>query len=283
MAKPTSADVLINQALVIESESAQDAGSLGFMARAMVQATLPHRAVAGNEFVRKNGNYTLTIVSPTAIGLPYGSIPRLLLAWIATEALKTDSRELELGGSLSSFMAELGLSRQGSNISSLKRQTRKLFAASIWATYNNRDRTTEINYRLADHQDLWWGARSPDQAGLWKSTVTLSQPFFDEIKQHPIPVDMRALHALRRSPLALDIYMTLTHRASYQKKTSIIPWSGLAMAFGSDYAQLRQFKAAFTAELKKVVTVYGGIKVDVLPEGLEIRPSKTHISKKSKP
>jgi hypothetical protein len=41
-------DSLINQALAIEDESAQDAGSLGFMARAMVQATLPHRKVEGN-------------------------------------------------------------------------------------------------------------------------------------------------------------------------------------------------------------------------------------------
>jgi hypothetical protein len=282
MARINRADALINQALVIESESAQDAGSLGFMARAMVQATLPHKAVKGNEFIRKNGNYSLTIMSPSAVGLPYGSIPRLLLAWVTTEALRTDSRELELGDSMSAFMAELGLSRQGSNIASLKTQTRRLFASSIWATYKDRDKVIDTNYRLADQAVLWWGAKSPDQAGLWKSEVILSQPFFDEIKQHPIPVDMRALHALKRSPLALDIYMTLTHRASYQTKTSVIPWSGLAMAFGSDYAELRNFKTAFIAELKKVVTVYGAIRVNILPEGLEIRPSLTHISRKPK-
>ena len=102
-------DILINRALAIEDEMALDADALGFMARAMVQATLPHSKVEGNEFTRKNGNYSLTILSPSAIGLPYGSVPRLLLAWVTTEAVKTQSRELELGDSLSGFMRELDL------------------------------------------------------------------------------------------------------------------------------------------------------------------------------
>ena len=105
----TKLDALINQALAIEDEQTQDAGALGFMARAMVQATLPHRAVAGNEFTRRNGNFTLTLLSPSSIGLPYGAVPRLLLAWVTTEAVKTKSRELELGDSMAAFMAQLGV------------------------------------------------------------------------------------------------------------------------------------------------------------------------------
>ena len=102
-------DALINKALAIEDEQAQAVGALGFMARAMVQATLPHKKVVGNEFERRNGNYTLTLLAPSKIGLPYGTIPRLLLAWLTTEAVKTQSRELELGDSLSGFMRELDM------------------------------------------------------------------------------------------------------------------------------------------------------------------------------
>ena len=125
-------DLLINRALAIEDEMALDADALGFMARAMVQATLPHSKVAGNEFTRKNGNYSLTILSPSTIGLPYGSVPRLLLAWVTTEAVKTKSRELELGDSLSGFMRELDLVPTGGrwgSISRLKEQTKRLFAS----------------------------------------------------------------------------------------------------------------------------------------------------------
>ena len=55
-------DALINKALAIEDEQAQEVEALGFMARAMVQATLPHKKVVGNEFERRNGNYTLTLL-----------------------------------------------------------------------------------------------------------------------------------------------------------------------------------------------------------------------------
>jgi hypothetical protein len=78
---PQSIDALINQALAIEDKQAREAWALGFMARSMVRATLRHRKTKGNEFIRVNGSYSMTIMAPSVIGLPYGTIPRLLLAW----------------------------------------------------------------------------------------------------------------------------------------------------------------------------------------------------------
>lgn len=282
---PQSIDSLINQALAIEDEQAQEAGALGFMARAMVQATLPHRKVDGNEFERRNGSFTLTLQAPSKIGLPYGSIPRLLLAWVTTEAVKTKSRELELGDSMSSFMAELGLTPTGGangSITRLKNQTRRLFSATITAAYEDGEQVADMGYRLADRSVLWWHSKDPEQAGLWKSTVTLSEHFFNEVIDRPVPIDMRAIKALKQSPMALDIYTWLTYRASYLKRPTVIPWSSLALQFGSNYAQLRQFKAAFLDELKKVVLVYGQVQVEATEHGLIVKPSLTHISKKPK-
>ena len=146
-------DSLISDALAIEAESARDAGALGFMARAMVQATLPHKKVDGVEFERKNGAFSLSLLAPARIGLPYGSIPRLLLAWTTTEAVKTKSRELELGDSMSSFMAELGLTATGGktgSITRLKNQTRRLFTATVAASYEDENHVEDMGYRLAD-------------------------------------------------------------------------------------------------------------------------------------
>jgi hypothetical protein len=277
---PKTVDSLINQALAIQDESAQDAGSLGFMARAMVQATLPHRKVEGTYFERRNGAFTLSMLASPKIGLPYGSVPRLLLAWVTTEAVKTKERELELGDSMSAFMAELGMSRQGSNITSLKNQTRRLFNATVSATYQEGRNTQDIGYRLADKTVLWWHSKDPEQAGLWKSSVTLSEAFFSEIIDRPVPIDMRAIKALKQSPLALDIYATLTYRMSYLKKPTVIPWSALAFQLGSDYSRLRAFKEAFIVELRKVMLVYSGVRVEVQDDGLKIIPSLTHIPMK---
>src|SRR4029450_1558331 len=84
-----------------EGEEAKRAGALGYMARAMVQATMPHRKPAESFFERTNGAFTLTMMAPPKVGLPYGSMPRLLMAWLTTEAVRTKSRELILGDTLS--------------------------------------------------------------------------------------------------------------------------------------------------------------------------------------
>ena len=288
MAKITPAvEQLISEALAIEAESAQDAGALGFMARAMVQATLPHRKVAGSHFQRRNGNFTLTLLAPPEPGLPYGSVPRLLLAWLTTEAVRTKQRELELGDSLSSFMRELSMVPTGGrwgSITRLKDQTGRLFGSTVSLTYSDADKRAEKGFRLADESVLWWDPKTPDQASLWKSTVTLSEKFFAEVTERPVPVDMRALRALKKSSLALDIYTTLTHRASYLTKPSTVTWAGLAGQFGSDYAELRDFKKAFIAELRKVSTVYAGVNVEVTDVGLVIKPTLTQVPpKKIKP
>ena len=104
---------LIEAALAIEAEDAQHAGTLGFIARVLVQATLPHSKPVGNEFIRRNGIVELTILSPSTVGLPYGSIPRLLLSWLTKEAVRTRSPVLELGPTLSAFMEKLDLIRCG--------------------------------------------------------------------------------------------------------------------------------------------------------------------------
>ena len=176
-----SVEQLIADTLAIEADAAQTVGALGFLARAMVQATLPHRKVAGNEFERKNGAYTLHLLAPAKIGLPYGTVPRLLLAWLTTEAVRTKSRELFLGDTLSRFMAELDMVPTGGrwgSITRLKDQTARLFASTVSATYDNKQSHTEAGFRLADRSTLWWDAKTPEQAGLWESSVKLSETFY---------------------------------------------------------------------------------------------------------
>lgn len=276
-------DQLIAETLAIEAEAAQEAGAMGFMARALVQATLPHKRVKGPEFTRRNGAYTLSLLAPSHIGLPYGTVPRLLLAWMTTEAVKTRQREIVLGDSLSGFMRELDMVPTGGRwgtVGRLKDQTRRLFASSISASYADQEKVAETGYRLADKSLLLWDGANADQAGLWQSTVTLTEGFYREVIEHPVPVDMRAIRALKRSPMALDIYCWLTYRASYAKRPSSIPWAALAVQFGAEYGRVRDFKASFLAELRKVTLVYPGASLEATESALLIRPSKPHISRR---
>ena len=83
----------------------------GFMARLMALCSLP-RTNPGNrkEYKRVNGPYRLYMQAGPENKLPYGSLPRLLLAWVSTEVVRTQSRELILGSSLAEFMRKLGIS-----------------------------------------------------------------------------------------------------------------------------------------------------------------------------
>ena len=282
--KPGDAiEKLIADTMAMEAEAAQDAGALGFMARALVQATLPHKKVTGPEFTRRNGAYTLTLLAPSHIGLPYGTVSRILLAWMTTEAVRTQSRELVLGDNLSKFMRALDLVPTGGRwgtVGRLKDQSRRLFASTVSATYADKEKYAETGYRLADKSVLWWDGGNADQAGLWQSTVTLTEGFYREVTEHPIPVDLRAIRALKRSPMALDIYCWLTYRASYAKRDSTIPWPALAVQFGAEYGRVRDFKAAFLTELRKVNLVYPEARLAVTDTGLLVKPSRPHIARK---
>jgi hypothetical protein len=278
---------LFQTALEIEAEEAKQAGALGYMARALVQATMPHKKQTANEFIRKNGAFTLSILAPSKIGLPYGVIPRLLMAWVTTDAIRNKCRVLSLGDSLSGFMQELGLVPTGGRwgtITRLKDQIRRLFTSSISCSYTDNVHESELGFRIADCHDLWWDPKSPDQCSLFESTVTLSAAFYQEVISRPVPIDVRVLKVLSRSPLAIDIYCWLTYRMSYLNKKIQIPWQTLQIQFGSDYAGnvqgTRDFKRAFLRELKKIDVLYRDANLETNDGCLVLLPSKPHILKK---
>ena len=84
-------------------------------------------------YVRCNGPYTLVMNAGGLYKLPFGNLPRLLLAWVSTEAVRTQSRELVLGKSLSEFMRKLDIHTQsggrGGVRTRLRNQMRRLFIA----------------------------------------------------------------------------------------------------------------------------------------------------------
>lgn len=273
---------LFEEALGLDLDDASRRGTLGYMARAMVQATIPHKNVAGTEFVRTNGAFSMSIQAPASTGIPYGTIPRLLMAWVTTEAVRTREPVLELGPSLSHFMRQLDLVPTGGrwgSVPRLKKQMERLFSSTISLNYAGQRAHAGMGLRVAKEYLLWWDPARPEQATLWMSTVTLSRDFFDEITDRPVPINMGALKCLKRSPFALDIYTWLTYRMSYLRQPTVIPWEALQTQFGADYHLTRQFKAAFLGHLRSVVTVYRDAKITEATGGLELRPSPTHAKR----
>lgn len=286
MSKDQDADIgmerVVEDALALEAEEAKREGALGYFARLLVQTTMPHSRPTSNEFERRNGQLVMTMMAPSRIGLPYGTYPRLLMAWLTTQAVRTKSRELELGNSLSQFMQRLDLDVTGGTkgtVTVLRRQLTRLFSTSIHWSWEGQGRASWGGIQPVEEATLWWDVKQPEQVAMWKSSVTLTERFFREIIERPVPVNMVALKALarERSPMALDVYNWLTYRMSYLRKDQLVPWALLQLQFGGDYARTRKFKENFLQRLKLVKQVYPDAKLSVGREGLVLSPSPSHI------
>ena len=154
----------VNQ-LVTASEADPD---LGFMARLLALCSLP-RTNPGNRwrYIRQNGPYKLIMISGGDTKLPFGNLPRLLLAWVCTEAVRTQSRELVLGSSLSEFMRKLGMAPVGGGTTGartrLRNQIDRLFAAQISLIYEDKQHKSRVSSLVADRAALWWNPKRPDE------------------------------------------------------------------------------------------------------------------------
>lgn len=280
-------DRLISQYLAIEAESAKEAGMLAYMARSLVMATLPHTKPKGHIFQRINGDFTLTMIGNPKFGLPYGSLPRLLLAWMTTEAKKKKSPVLHLGKSFSAFLKIMKISKSGGvrgDATRFREQMLRLFATHVSCIYQNNQKGVcrAEQFMVTRSFKLWWSPLKQEGSEFTpESMITLANDFFEEITYRPIPIDFRMLQALRRSPLQIDIYVWLTYRFYYLKKPTLISWYLLSQQFGSNYAcnsqGLRDFKRNFLKALHVVKVMYQAASIELETEGIVLKPSKTHV------
>lgn len=247
----------------------------GFMNRIFAQISLPHSKLEASTFTRKSGNFTLDIISDPKIGLPYGTYPRLLLAWICTEATLKQTTKLELGSNQSEFMRKLDISRQGSTIAMLKDQTNRLVNSLFRITIEGENSRARKNILIADSSFEFWETHN----GGWETHLNLNEKFLEELLAHPVPLDLSILHAIRKSPLAMDVYTWIAYR-TYLVYTSggrpvKIPWESLQAQFAATYGQnadqslltvdeiikketqaLIDFRRKFLLSLKKLATYY---------------------------
>ena len=138
---------------------------LGFMARMLVLCSLP-RTNPGNrlQYKRTNGPYSLIMTATGNHNLPFGNLPRLILAWVCTEAVRTQSREIVLGSSLSEFMRTLDVySSSGRKYTRLRNQMRRLFNAHVRLLYEYDHGEASMSSSVADRTEFWWNERKPDE------------------------------------------------------------------------------------------------------------------------
>ena len=256
--------------LVGASEADPD---LGFMARMMALCALP-RTNPGNrlQYKRVNGPFTLYMNTTADNKLPYGNLPRLLMAWLSTEAVKTGSRVIVLGDSLPKFMRELGYLQQRREATNPPPQpTEAAVRLHRLDDLQRRAREQFISSLIAESGEFWWNERKPDQPSLWNSKIELGEKFFQEIIRHPVPLDMNTLTALKRCLLGLDLYLWLAYRTFPLRAVQQITWKQMYRQFGlhpskaSDKKTVPNFRVKILRELKKIKLAWPELNYSAAP------------------
>ena len=269
---------------------AEDPESILYQHSVFCQTSLPYRNPGDDVRVweRVNGKAHLQILAGAAmhperevfvdVGLPYGPKPRLILAYLNSEAVRQQSPDIDVDRSLTSFVKRLHLDTGGRTVVSIKEQLARLSASSIRLGMVRDGHALTINTQIVTAFDIWF-PKDDRQRVMWPSTVRLSHEYFESLMKHAIPLDDRALAALSGNAMALDIYCWLAQRLWRIEwgQRVFIPWSQLKAQFGWHYGRMDKFKAVFRQTLRQVHSQYAGARLDLDGRGMTLWHSPSPV------
>lgn len=275
-----------------------DKGQSGYSYSGLCLTSLPHRKLKDDQaWERTVGPLTL-IIEPGRIklgegpskllGVPHGARARLILIYLQTQAVLTNSREVSLGRSMREWMGRMGLSVGGETASALREQARRISTCSMrfsWQTQGrvgDKPSTMITNERIIKSGLFFHDHADPRQDALFEDRVLLDADFFDQLRKHPVPLRDAAIHQLKDSSTALDIYVWLAYRLHHLERRTPIEWRSLYHQFGSGYRHQWGWKPKFIQALGEAVAAYPEASVDVEDDGIVLSPSPPPVRKISR-
>jgi len=282
--------------LAKEADRAAKVGKPDYLPAVLCQVGLPRSPTPGRTFERTSGNVSLQVEAGKAwdgrawqqMPLPYGVRPRLALVHISTEAIRTRSRTVDVGGSVNAFLTELGLDNGGKAYRQMRQQMTALAVCTLrlgrvetrTVGGTERDFAVTLDAKPFRQFEAWIDNRG-DQPTLWPTEIELSQEFYDSLAETAVPLEHGAIAKLTHSALALDLYTWLAHRLyRVRRGGSRISWAALQEQFGSEYGDRKDFKREMRRRLRDVLTVYPAARVEEVEGGLMLRASPPPIPRR---
>ena len=272
---------LLDAAVLIET-APPTGDDMAFMHAIMCQVGLPRSKVDGIEFERTCGNAALNVSAGKLWDgkkfvqqpIPYGAMPRLMLGWMNTYAMRNKTPEIPVGDSASEFLRTLGKDTSGGKrgtFTTFRKQVQALSACRMTLGFNANGKAYTYDGKPIKQFEAWL-QNTEDQRPLWPGAVVFSDEYFKTLTDHAVPLDIRAFVALKGSALAMDVYSFLVdrlHRIS--GRPVMLHWTNLREQFGQEYQGKnadKDFKREFLRCLHAVLAVYPQAKVKQVPGGI---------------
>jgi hypothetical protein len=274
--------------LVIETAHrvlSDDAEKMGFTYSGFALTSLPHKPQTELVWRRDGHNITMLIESGRdrtgkPLGLPYGSYARFILLFLQSEAIRTQSREIELGRSMRVWLGSMGLSIGGTTYKLVTAQARRIsgctltfFADRAGAQIKSRGGFVKTEITMSSRID------DEQQAQLWQDRVLLDEDFYRALREHPVPVSESALRAIGPRSMVIDVYIWLAYRLHSLTQDVDVSWPALYAQFGAGFSRIRRFRAHFVDCLALALAAYPEARISVSDQYVTLHPSRPVITK----
>jgi hypothetical protein len=261
----------------------EDAEKMGFTYSGFALTSLPHKPQTATTWRREGHSLTLVLQAgidrqEQSIGLPYGSYARFILLFLQTEAIRTGSREIELGGSMNRWLGSMGLSSGGKTYRLVSEQARRISGCRLTFFADRQGHEIRSQGGFVKTAISMSGVIG-EQPGLWQDKVLLDEDFYRALRDHPVPLSESALRAIGPRSIAIDVYIWLAYRLHALRRDVEVGWPALHAQFGAGYTRLRDFRRDFIAALELALAAYPDARVFLGERGVVLRPSRPAVAK----
>ena len=259
----------------------------GYVHAGFAMTALPHKRTNATEWIRDGADVRLRIESGkshdgSVVGVPFGYVARLILLYLQTEAIKTRSREVELGRSMHGWLKAMGLNSGGKGYEAVREQSRRLSFCRLTFYRLSEQGEAVVNGSFV-REAILPSQNTNSQLSLWRETVVLDETFYESLIRHPLPLREAAIKALSGRSMAIDLYIWLAYRLHHLKRSTRVPWPALHRQFGGGFAQARQFRAHAREALALALAAYPEAQVRVDDESVTLMPSPAPMPERVRP
>jgi hypothetical protein len=227
-------------------------------------------------YTRKNGRFFLQVLAHPQLELPFGQ-DRIIPIWVATLALRQRSRIVTFG-TASEMLDFFRLFKDGKRYHRIMEGFKRIFGATIFFGANDEAEGKLVldwaRFHFFDRLHLWFhkDKTAPLNAPSDQNVVVLSEPFYDEINAHRIPVEREVVAALANAPGVLDLYRWLVWKTwlpnGHSVRIPLFTPGGLADQFGfTQYSAARYFRRKLSHWLAEVKAIWPQCPAQVSLDG----------------